>query len=276
MRKLFALITVMMMLFCTAQATGLANPWTELDSLEALNEALDMNLQLPGVMGITDVSYLLMDDGETKIGEVNFLVNGRAHTLRGCPAYDTDISGVYLEDGKTAFEDLLEEGYAIVLTDSLYLARWMDINGQYVLAVEADEGMDEETFTNVVMEIQDLTNAFQPVVLKDGCYYDVISERAYAQVTGLGDDTYAIEIHWSSSAFEDNVWTMTGIMTEDGLLTYTDCVLTLVVADEDGNITETVADLTPEGFFIPLEDCLLWSGAAEESCQECMFVLAEE
>lgn len=77
---------------------------------------------------------------------------------------------------------------------------------------------------------------FAPILLQDGCYYDVFSQRAYAVVTTSDSDTCSIEIHWADSAFEDYVWNMTGRMNAEGLLQYDDCILKRVITREDGSV----------------------------------------
>ena len=257
-------------------AVTMQNPWTELDSLEALNEAAELNLQLPAVMGVTGQAYRLLSTEDQLIAEVDFEVNGQAFTLRGSPSFDRDISGIYLDDGTTAFQGQESEGESIVITDTVKAARWMDINGQYVLIAGDPAAIDEETFGAMADELMDLTKAFQPVVLPDGTYDDETSGRAHAEVKALGNDTYAIEIHWADSAFVDYVWTMTAEMSEDGLLNYSDCVKKRVETGEDGTQTEYEANLIPEGYFVPAENAFSWDGAAEEDCRSCRFVFSEE
>ena len=279
MKKLFAILAAAILMFSCAAAENtesLANPWTEVESLEVLNETLDMNLQLPGVMGITDTQYRLMTTDDMIMGEVRFTLNGRDYVLRGAPEFDTDISGIYVEDGKTAFEGVESEACTILTLGAVNAARWMDIAGQYVLFTEGDTALDEETFADMVDELMTLTRAFQPVVLPDGTYDDEVSGRAHAEVKALGNDTYAIEIHWADSAFVDYVWTMTAEMTEDGLLTYGDCVETRVETAEDGTTTEQQANLIPDGYFVPGENAFSWDGAAEENCRGCVFTLVQE
>ena len=255
---------------------GMSNPWTEMDSLEALNEATDLNLQLPAVMGVTDQAYRLLSADDLLIAEVDFAVNGQAFTLRGSPSFDQDISGIYLEDGTTAFQGLENEGETFVITEDVKAARWMDINGQYVLMADDPAAIDEETFSLMAEELMNLTKAFQPVVLPEGTYDDETSGRAHAEVKALGNDTYALEIHWADYAFEDYVWTMTAEMSEDGLLTYSDCVKKRVVTGEDGTQSEYEADLIPDGYFVPADNAFSWDGAAEEDCRSCRFVFSEE
>ena len=260
----------------SSAAVTMANPWTDVDSLEALNEATELRLQLPAVMGVTAQAYRLLSSDDLLIAEVDFEVNGQAFTLRGSPSFDQDISGVYLADGTTAFQGHESEGEASVVTDEVKAARWMDINGQYVLIAGDPAAIDAETFGLMAEELMDLTKAFQPVALPDGTYDDETSGRAHAGVMALGNDTYAIEIHWADSAFEDYVWTMTAEMTEDGLLTYGDCVKKRVVTAEDGTETEYEANLIPDGYFTPEENAFGWDGAAEENCRSCHFVFSEE
>ena len=129
---------------------GMSDPWTEVDSPEALNEATDLNLQLPAVMGVTDRVYRLLSTDNLLIAEVDFAVNGLAFTLRGSPYFDQDISGIYLDDGTTAFQGLENEGEAFVIINDVKAARWMDINGQYVLMADNPTSVDEETFSLMV------------------------------------------------------------------------------------------------------------------------------
>lgn len=260
---------------CAEAAVGMANPWRELESLEELNTAAYMNLQLPGVMGVTDVHYRLMANAELPLAELQFRVNGYSYVLRASGNVEEDISGVYLDDGKTAFEDYADISDRIVVTKTMKLARWFNTDGQYVLIVEDEGAYDEETFKGIVSEMMDLTNPAQMGELTSGMYYDATSQRAYAYVEAMDGGAYAIEIHWSSSAWEDNVWTMTAEFTEDGLLSYNDCVEMLVVTDDNGNENVQEANIIPDGYFMPISSTsFTWEGAAEENCRSCVFELA--
>ena len=230
----------------------------------------------PPVMGVTDVVYRLLATDELTLAEVQFELNGIPYTLRASGIMDEDISGVYTDGGDTAFAGHLQDGETIVMTDTCKLARWLNISGQYVLIVEDNGVYDEETFAGIVDEMMDITNPYQPADIREGVYFDRVSERASLTVTALEDNLYEIEIHWADSAFEDNVWTMTAAVTEDGLLTYHDCVMKHVVTAEDGTVDEKEANLNPDGYFELVDGHLLWTGAAEESCRECDFELYAE
>ena len=283
-RCLVAFTAAVLMLTCAAFAEegaapgmiGMPNPWTELDSLEALNEAADVNLRLPGVMGVTDISYRLMAADQPVLAELCFSVNGTEYTLRASGEMESDISGVYLDNGETAFAGKEYEGRATVVTDTAKIARWLNISGQYILYVQDEGQMDADTFEGIVDEMMDITNPYQPVRIAGGTYYDTVSQRAYAEVTDAGNDAYTVEIHWSDSCWEDNVWNMTCIVTEDGLLTYHDCVMKHVVTADDGTVTEAEANLNPDGYFEIVGGRLLWTGAADPGCTGCVFELPAE
>ncbi len=68
------------------------------------------------------------------------------------------ISGVYGADGKSAFEEPSDEELQIVTVDNTKLARWMNIDGQYVLMVEDNGEMAEEDFQSIAQEMMNLTN----------------------------------------------------------------------------------------------------------------------
>lgn len=277
MKKMFAFILAMILMtvFGTAftENLGIINPWSEVESLEELNEKAGTYLQLPGVMGVEVKAYRLMEQGEPVIAEVIFAVNGVEYVLRGAGCVE-DISGVYLADGKTAFEGKEYDSYAAVTTEEMKLARWLNLEGQYILYVMDEGKMDDDTFNGIVDEMRALTNRFVLPVIEEGTYYDSYSMRAYATVALTEDGRYDIEVHWADSAWEDHVWNMTASMMEDGLLVYDDCVARDVVTKEDGSFTETYANLIPDGYFAVSAGSLLWTGAADESCRECVFELA--
>ncbi len=272
---LVTLVLVLAAITASADGFGMVNPWTEFDSLEELNEAAGTNLSLPGVMGVEAKANRFLNGEDYSVAELIFDVNGIEYTLRGAGT-TVDISGVCMADGKTAFEGSEFEPFAIAQNDDMKLARWLNIDGQYVL-IAADNGiLEAETFEGIAQEMMMLTNSFELMEIAEGTYYDSVSRRASAVVTKTETGDYAIEIHWADSAFEDNVWEMTAKKMEDGLLVYDDCVCKHVVTKEDGSFTEAYANLIPDGYFAVAEDKLLWTGAADEGCRDCVFELPQE
>lgn len=256
--------------------TQLANPVTAYGSLSEVNELLGCKLSSPAVMGVSDESFAVIDSEDFPIGEYKFSVNGMAYCLRFCGSYDEDISGVYI-DGSPAFSGQAKSS-EYGETDEMKLARWADIAGQYVLTVTDNGEMEQSTFEGIVSEMMDATNpAMSGAELSAyyaslaGEYQDSVSERAMMTVTANGSEGIGIEVSWGNSAFESCEWKMTAARGEDGLLYYTDCVSTVLKTAEDG--TESVDTLSTdgEGFFSESEGKLLWNGAADENCRECVF-----
>ena len=260
---------------------GMANPWVELESVEALSMAAGIEMRLPGVMGITDVHARLLETEDAKLAELQFSVNGMKYVLRAsAERLNEDISGVYLDGGETAFAARQDKDDAIVITADMKLARWYNVNGQYVLMIHDDGQMDEETFTAIADEMRQLTTPeesgpAESGTIREGDYYDMTSQRACMSMRALEADRYAIEVDWADSAFVLYVWTMTGTVTEDGRIEYHDCVKKQITTNEDDTVTEREANLIPDGWFEASSGVIYWTGAAEEQCRNCAFAMPE-
>lgn len=257
------------------EQVGMPNPWVDYASLQELNEAFGTKLVHPPVMGVTDEHFSACDMGAYTIAQYQFDLNGVDYCFRCAPTTE-DISGFYI-DGKTAFEgkDSPDE---YVFTGDAKLARWFYTDGQYCLVCKDDGVMDEETFKMIIDELKNLTfpgmtESEKAVRYSEmtGSYQDGWSQRACAEVTG-GNDAVSIEISWSSSAFESNIWTMTARFSEDGLLSYSDCREVVQTCDQNGQITEEVIEDNASGFFSVGEDGkIYWNGAQDENCRNCVF-----
>ena len=136
-------------------SVGMANPWVEYDSLEEVNEKVGGSLTRPGVMGVEDKYFAVMNDGE--MGEYRFALNGMDYTFRFAPAATEDISGVWTEGG-TVFDHDYPGDTEFAATDTMKLARWLNIDGQYVLMVEDNGKMENDTFNSIVNELVTMTN----------------------------------------------------------------------------------------------------------------------
>jgi len=105
----------------------------------------------------------------------------------------------------------------------------------------------------------------------EGDYSDEFSGRAVASVTA-NDDCVVINVHWGSSASEYTSWAMTCKLDKDGkTLNYEDEVIFEGKSDEKGELTETTMSEGGKGYFVVEDGKLLWTGAADESCKECVF-----
>lgn len=257
MKKLIALILALVM--CAAAcAETVVNPITEIQSLAELNEAAGILIPHPAVMGVTDEKFSLIDAGGYLIGEYCFSIAGTDWTLRASVNTDADISGVYI-DAEPAFA----ENTGFVVNDNAMLYRWINTSGQYVLSAAAD---DAEYFTSIAGEFETLTAPECDPCGYAGSYEDSWSQRATMEIIA-GDEGLVIYVTWSNSADEYVMWKMTGCCDNAGVISYTDCVRSTIGTD-----TEVTDYENGEGFFTVEDGMLLWNGAAEESCRDCVFV----
>lgn len=134
---------------------GLANPWVEYDSLEEINEKVGGCLTRPGVMGVEDNYFAVLNESE--MAEYRFTLNGMEYVFRFAPAATEDISGVYA-DGGTVFGHDYPGDTETVMLDTMKLARWLNIDGQYVLIVKDDGKLEGDTFDSIVSELVAMTN----------------------------------------------------------------------------------------------------------------------
>lgn len=253
------------------QKNDVVNPMTEYESLEALNEAFGCNMRHPAVMGVTDESYYAIAGEETDVAQYGFSVNGQEYTLRFSSAFTEDISGIYV-GGKSILEDI--DGEAVIAGGGYRVARWMDVNGQYVLAT--DDSIDAGVFADIADEIKDLTapgmsDAEKAAYYEElaGSWTDTFSERATADIEAA-DDAVKITVNWGDSATETTVWTMTAKLSEDGLLCYDDCKKVELTLED--NASEEVVYEDGAGYFsLGTDGLLYWDGAAEADCVDCAF-----
>ena len=257
----------------TSESTQVTNPITEYTSIDEVNTLLGSHLTTPGVMGVTDATYTIIDSGDYKIGEYKFTLNGNECSERFSDNCANDISGYYTAEGKSAFAStaLSEE---TVTDGDVMLARWGTTDGQYVFQAK---GMTEEQFNNLVDTFKDASLGDNSDSAKaetyasmEGSYQDSTSQRATMEVDAE-EDKAEITVHWSSGATEYTTWTMTVTQGEDGLLNYTDCVKKTVTNEGDKE-SETTEYENGTGYFELSEDGrLYWTGASETDCASCVF-----
>lgn len=269
----------------TEQIANMANPMTEYTSLDALNAVSGTKLVKPGVMGITDEHFYLIECGEYSIAEYSYDLNGIHYVLRGAPVTE-DISGVYLR-GKAAF-DSSSDGQEFIYEDDMKLARWFNTEGQYVFMAQDDGKLDEKTFTSMAGEIKTLTNQFTndgghdetegesvafvyDVSSLVGNYEDSTSQRAHLEAVATEDGALDITVYWGNSASETSEWHMTAWLTADGRLEYDNCENLIVTNEESGDSsTELIYD-GGSGYFTVENNTLHWNGAADDNCKDCVF-----
>lgn len=281
MKKVLAIMLAALMIFSMAacgtkkEESGVKNPWVTYESLEQLNEKFGCKLARPGVMGVSDEAYTALETENEIIAQYNFSLGGYDYTLRYSPEFEKDISGLYIGKG-TAFEGV--SGEATVSSDEFKAARWMTVDGQYVLSV-ADKGkMDSAAFESAAEEIRSLTipglSAAEKQVIYDnlaGEYSDTFSGRAVLDITAIEGGVKAL-VSWGSSASENDTWEMTLTVGEDELFSYTDGKHIRHTWNEKGEeATEEIAKDQNGYFELNEKGDLLWTGAADEDCKECVF-----
>lgn len=264
---------------------GFANPMVQYDSLEELNDTYYAFLVKPPVMGVTNEAfYGIEGDLEYPIAQYTFDLNGIDYMFRYSGDIRSDISGIYHGDGMLFDNaEANDAGEEIVFTDELKAARWITVDGQYVLAAYDNGVYDAETFGMIVSELHGLTVAIYDMSDETldndetegdaeadyysaiaGQYQDSYGKRASAVVEDCG--SYAnITVNWASSADENTKWTM-NLYYEDGVYSYTDGIKMNVVGDEGTVVYEDAV-----GFFELVDGVLCWTGAPEEDCVNCTF-----
>ena len=258
------------------------NPMVAYGSLREINEKVGCALCRPGVMGVSDEQFFVIEGSEYDIAEYRYTVAGVAYTMRSA-ATTQDISGCY-EGGKTAFEGV-EASSVIQYAEAagMKLARWFNVDGQYVLSAPASDVGDD--FVSTAQELWALTlplgvmteaelEAFYAEL--SGQYFDEYSMRATLLAEADGSAGVKLTVSWANSVSEYVCWTMTAHRSEDGLLSYSDCLTELVNTTEDGKETRTTLSEGGEGYFAVEDGKLAWTGAEDENCQNCVFAKFEE
>ena len=106
-----------------------------------------------------------------------------------------------------------------------------------------------------------------------GTWDDKFSQRAVMEIRGGKGKTYQIHVHWGSTAFESENWTMTGTFNDTtGELTYKDCKRVTTTLDEaDGPEQEEVHYTNGSGKFIYKNGELSWHADNDPDVNECVF-----
>lgn len=141
--------------------------------------------------------------------------------------------------------------------------------GRFIYIYCSSNGFTSDEPSDAELEI------FYPGTIS-GTYTDTFSERAEANVIEEvdidGESELHIRIHWISSATEADEWTINCEKTSDGKYKYDDCRKYTVTTDDDGKGENKLIYTGGSGFFTLEDGKLLWNGAAEEECRNCVFI----
>lgn len=234
-------------------------------SLEALQNQTGAKFTTPGVMGVSNQSYTISDYGTYKVAAYKYTVGDKKCQVLFSSNLKEDISN-YIIDGQTAFAS--SSGEDEIIKTNVALARWFTTDGQYVFIYEANS-VDKSLYREAVNDAKEASRGRSAGgdASIEGNYTDSNSQRATLTVTTSGK-TSTFTIIWSSSATETSKWVMHVTKGEDGLYNYSDCKKVSVT---DG--VETTVYSNGNGYFEYSNGKLLWTGASEDSCKNCVFVI---
>ena len=287
MRKLLTIILTLAMIIsfgaCGKDAAseknefaGLQNPMTSYTSLEDINTKYNVHLMKPGIAGVSDESFYGIDSEQYGIAQYNFVAGGYEYCFRATADTFDDISGIYNGEQTIFYTEAQgepEEDMLVVL-DNLKAARWFIGEKQYVLSVNDNGEMEEETFKGIVAEMKALSDDRVASGIESfiGSYYDSYSQRASLDITANDDGTLHLLVNWGSSASETDQWEMNAEYTPDGALYYTDGVHSRIIFPDDANEEVTIIEENQIGSFTVFDDGqIAWMGATDEDCKECVF-----
>ena len=102
---------------------------------------------------------------------------------------------------------------------------------------------------------------------------DKMSQRATMEIRGGKGKHYQIHVHWGSTAFEADEWTMTGTFNDTtNELTYKDCKhVTITLDEEDGPEEEEVHYTNGTGKFLYKNGELNWRADNDPDVNACVF-----
>ena len=136
--------------------SGMPNPWVDYESLEEINNEVGCNLCKPAAMGVSEEHFAVGDMGEYKMAQYQFSIGGYDYNFRCAPTTE-DISGIYDEYVQEAFAEPGGGNVELVESDTYKVARWLTIDGQYVLSVMDNGEMELDTFDGIAQEMFTLT-----------------------------------------------------------------------------------------------------------------------
>ena len=289
MKKIITILLALTMVFCFAACgsndtgaedvdAGLANPMTEVESLEALNAEFDCVMITPTVVSVSDEQFFKVA-ADPEFAQYNFKANGVDCTLRFAVAgMDTDISGYWKSDdsGETVFANS-DSDTSYYECDEAKLARWFTIDGQYCFMANDNGEMDYNTFDSIIGEIKaekpvnwNDDGSFERYKALENYYQDEVSQRAIASFSVDGDHG-KVYINWGNGASETYEWIMDVAFDENDNLAYSSEKRNVYKADENGVSTEEALEDGGAGYFEVKDGKLYCTGVADETLRDCVF-----
>lgn len=267
MKKILTILVLMFVLIgCASDSENL---YEKYNSLEEINKKTNTHLIKPGVMGITNERFFILDNNTS---DYVFDLNGYEYYMRGCKDTTIDMSGVF-ENGKQIFEDQIDKQIAFARSKEYLVARFILGGKQYVFGVKDNGEMDTKTFEDQFDEVYKTIiyeSTTQDIINLLGEYQDINSQRASATIELFDVNRVLVNIKWPSSANQEDEW-KAYCSYVPGRLDYEQIEHYKNTYNNDGSVTtETLNDFFP-GYFETEENCICWSGSRDDTTSSCKF-----
>lgn len=267
MKKILMILVLMFVLIgCASDSESL---YEKYNSLEEINKKTNTHLIKPGVMGITNERFFILDNNTS---DYVFDLNGYEYYMRGCKDTTIDMSGVF-ENGKQIFEDQIDKQIAFARSKEYSVVRFILGGKQYIFGVKDNGEIDDQTFKNQFDEIYKniiYESTTQDIINLLGEYQDINSQRANANIDLYDVNKLLIDIKWSSTADQEDEWKVYCSYIP-GRLDYEQIEHYKNTYSEDGTVsTETLSDFLP-GYFEIKDNSIYWAGSGEETTSTCIF-----
>ncbi|MCR5214027.1 MAG: hypothetical protein K6E10_06400 [Eubacterium sp.] len=111
------------------------------------------------------------------------------------------------------------------------------------------------------------------VVDYSGTYVEPLSGRCTITVARIDKslENYSIDVRWSSSAYEESIWHMTGQFNDKGTLTYTDGTKSTVTYQKDASSETNIVKKNITGSINITDGVMTWDDKYENIAKETIF-----
>lgn len=125
----------------------------DLGSLEELNEVLGSSLCGPAAMGVKDIAYTVIGEGEDQVASYTFAIGAYTYEFRATRSASEDVITGVSEEGDTEYPNANDE-IAWKTTENYKLAWWLGADElSYAVVVEDQGKMSMEEFQGTVDEL---------------------------------------------------------------------------------------------------------------------------
>ena len=283
MKKLFVTFLAVLMLFsfsaCGSQSDGeeVAAPITPFSSLQELSNAANCALIKPEGVDISDESFSIID-GDPQIAEYRFTVEGKECFLRFANVgRDTDICGIYGDDGKTLFAD--SDNGGSFQTGDYIIQRWFTVDGQYVFAALENGEWEWPQFDSLYSQFHKMepktwssSVPFASYLALEGYYSD--NDGTNAASIAIEDDHAKLTVYRLLDA-GSTYWTMDVVLDGNKLVYEKETIFSSNYDENAGMTVKTPLDDGGAGYAEIKDDTLTFVNAGSEELRDLVLVKTE-